>query len=51
MMMEKVYHTMKNAGAVNIVIGIILLVTGVTLGVLSIVYGSILLKRKSDLEF
>ncbi len=50
-MMEKVYHTMKNAGAVNIVIGIILLVTGVTLGVLSIVYGSILLKRKSDLEF
>ncbi len=49
--MERIYHTMKNAGAVNIAIGIILIITGITMGVLSIVYGSILLKRKSDLEF
>ncbi|MCC8126454.1 MAG: hypothetical protein LIO92_03520 [Clostridiales bacterium] len=49
--MEKVYLTMKNAGAVNIAIGIIMLITGITLGVMSIVYGGILLKRKSDVEF
>jgi hypothetical protein len=35
----------------NIVLGIVILATGVTVGVMSIVSGSILLKRKSDLEF
>lgn len=49
--MEKVYTTMRNAGACNIALGIIVLVTGLVTGIISIVYGSILLKRKNDIEF
>ena len=49
--MEKIYKTMRNTGAMNITVGIIILVTGVTVGILSIVSGGILLKRKSDIVF
>lgn len=49
--MEKVYKTMRNAGAVNIVIGIILLVVGITAGILTITCGGSLLKRKSEITF
>lgn len=49
--MENVYKTMRNAGAWNIAIGIIVLVTGVSLGILSIVNGGALLKRKSQITF
>ena len=49
--MEKIYKTMRNTGAINITVGIIILVTGVTVGILSIVSGGVLLKRKSDIVF
>ncbi len=49
--MEKVYTTMKNAGTCNIAVGIIILVIGLITGVMSIVYGSVLLKRKNDIVF
>ncbi len=49
--MEKVYKTMRNTGACNIAIGIIVLVTGVVVGIMSIVSGGILLKRKSEITF
>lgn len=49
--MEKVYKTMEHTGACSIVIGIIVLVTGVTVGVMSIICGGLLLKRKSDITF
>lgn len=49
--MEKVYTTMRNAGACNIAIGIIVLVVGMVTGIISIVYGSILLKRKNNITF
>jgi hypothetical protein len=49
--MEKIYKLMRGTGVTNIVLGIVILATGVTVGVMSIVSGSILLKRKSDLEF
>ncbi len=49
--MEKVYTTMRNAGACNIAIGIIILVIGMVTGIMSIVYGSVLLKRKNDIVF
>lgn len=49
--MEKVYKTMRNVGACNITIGIIVLVTGVVVGIMSIVSGGILLKRKSEITF
>ncbi|MGL5435802.1 MAG: hypothetical protein ACRDBO_10455 [Lachnospiraceae bacterium] len=49
--MEKVYKTMRNAGACNIAIGIILLVVGITAGILTITSGGALLKRKSEITF
>ncbi|MCI8417982.1 MAG: hypothetical protein HFI33_10905 [Lachnospiraceae bacterium] len=50
-MNEKAYKTMSGVGAGNIVIGIILLTVGLAAGVLMIVNGGRLLKRKSDLMF
>ncbi len=49
--MEKAYLTMKNSGAGSIAIGIIVLVVGVTVGVLSIVSGASLLKHKREITF
>lgn len=49
--MEKVYNTMRGAGVCNITLGIIILVTGAAVGILSIVSGSVLLKRKNDIVF
>lgn len=48
-MNEKIYKTMSLTGACSIAVGIITLVTGVAAGVLMIVSGSRLLKRKSDI--
>ncbi|MDO5409692.1 MAG: hypothetical protein Q4F21_04475 [Lachnospiraceae bacterium] len=48
---EKVYHVMTTSGAWNIAIGIILIVTSVTAGIISIINGASLLKNKSDLTF
>ena len=50
-MNEKAYKTMSGVGAGNLVLGIIVLVAGVTAGVLMIVNGARLLKRKSELLF
>lgn len=50
-MSEKAYRTMSQAGAANIAVGIIVLVTGLATGVLMIVQGGRLLKNKSDLTF
>jgi hypothetical protein len=41
---------MRNSGAGNIAIGIILLVTGVTVGI-SIINGASLLKHKNNITF
>lgn len=49
--MEKVYKTMRNAGALSIVVGIIITVAGLSVGIMSIVNGAILLKRKSEITF
>ena len=48
-MNEKIYKTMSRTGACSIAVEIITLVTGVAAGVLMIVSGSRLLKRKSDI--
>ena len=50
-MEEKVYKTMNGAGAMNIVLGVIALATGIAMGVLLIISGSKLLARKSNLMF
>ena len=49
--MEKAYLTMKNSGAGSIAIGIIVLVVGITVGVLYIVSGASLLKHKREITF
>ncbi|MEW4414310.1 hypothetical protein [Clostridium sp. AN503] len=49
--MEKVYKTMQRTGACSIAVGIIVLVTGLTVGIVSIVCGGLLLKRKGDITF
>lgn len=48
---EKVYKTMKSVGAFNIVMGILLIVSGVAAGTLVIAKGAKLLKDKSELTF
>lgn len=50
-MNEKTYKAMTAAGAGNIAIGIVMLVTGITCGVLAIINGAKMLKRKSDIIF
>ena len=50
-MNEKVYKTMKKVGSWNIVFGIILIVLGVTIGVLQIIHGGKLLAHKKDITF
>ena len=52
--MEKVYNTMKQAGVINVVFGIVLAIFGVltTIGsAFLIAQGARLLKRKSDILF
>jgi hypothetical protein len=49
--MERIYKTMRNTGACNIAAGIVILVAGVAVGIVSIVSGSILLKRRSEIMF
>ena len=50
-MVEKVYKTMKSVGAFNLVMGILLIVSGIVAGVAVIINGAKLLTDKSDLTF
>lgn len=49
--MEKAYRAMKSSGTGNIVLGIIMLVIGITAGVISIVNGANLLRHKKEITF
>ncbi|MBO6166383.1 MAG: hypothetical protein J6O17_08470 [Eubacterium sp.] len=49
--MEKVYKVLKQVGAGNIAIGVLLIVAGVTFGVLNIVSGAVLLKNRRNILF
>ena len=49
--MERIYKTMRNAGVLNIAVGTTVLIIGLAAGVLSIVWGVVLLKRKSEIIF
>ena len=48
-MSEKIYKAMKNTGALNIAVGIVTLVTGIASGILLIVSGANLLKKKKGI--
>ncbi len=50
-MMERIYKTMKSVGVWNLVMGILLIVSGIVTGVMLILNGGKLLKKKSDLLF
>ena len=50
-MNEKTYKTMTVVGGGNIAIGTVMLVTGITCGVLAIGNGAKMLKRKSEIIF
>ena len=49
--MEKVYKAMRNTGAANIAIGIIVIAVGVSAGIVSSVTGANLLRKKSQIMF
>ena len=49
--MEKAYKTMRSAGAGSIVLGIIMIVTGVAAGIISVINGARLLKNKNGITF
>ena len=48
-MNEKIYKTMSRTGACSVAVGIVTLGTGVSTGILMIISGARLLKRKSDI--
>lgn len=50
-MIERVYKTMKKSGISILIFGILTIVYGVAVGVIMIVNGAILLKKKSELLF
>lgn len=50
-MEERTYKLVKKTGGFSIVLGIVSIVTGVTVGVLSIITGAKLLKGKSKILF
>lgn len=49
--MEKAFKTMTSAGASNIALGIIMVVTGIAAGVVTIVNGARLLKHRGEITF
>ena len=49
--MERVYKTMRNSGAACIAVGIVVAPVGLTTGIIAIVSGALLLKRKSEITF
>lgn len=49
--MEKIYKAMKSVGSFNVILGILMIVSGIAFGVLVITRGAKLLKHKSDLLF
>ncbi|MBA4697899.1 hypothetical protein [Faecalicatena contorta] len=49
--MERAYKTMQTAGAGSIALGIIMIVTGITAGIITVVNGARLLKHKNEITF
>ena len=49
--MEKVYKVLKNVGGGSIAIGVIIIIMGVTLGVINIVNGAVLLRNRRNILF
>lgn len=50
-MNEKIYKTMSRCGGVSIAVGVVVLVTGIAAGVVMLVAGGRLLKRRGEITF
>lgn len=50
-MSEKIYSTMKSVGIGNLVTGILIIIVGIAGGIIMIISGAKLLKKKSDILF
>lgn len=48
-MNEKIYKTITSAGASSLVVGIVTIVTGMAAGVLMIINGARLLKKRNEI--
>ncbi|MGI6070292.1 MAG: hypothetical protein ACOYBE_07675 [Blautia sp.] len=48
-MSERIYKSMARAGAGSLAVGIVVMVTGIVSGILLIVNGAKLLKRKNEI--
>ena len=49
--MEKIYKTMRNTGAACVAVGIVVASVGLAAGIVAIVSGAVLLKRKMEITF
>ncbi len=49
--MERIYKTMRNTGAASIALGIVVVCIGLSAGIIAIINGALLLKRKSEITF
>ena len=49
--MEKIYKTMRNTGAASVAVGIVVASVGLAAGIVAIVSGAVLLKRKTEITF
>lgn len=49
--MERIYKTMRNTGAASIAVGIVVASVGLAAGIITIINGALLLKRKSEITF
>lgn len=48
---EKIFKTVSRAGASNLVLGIVVLITGIAAGIIMIINGARLTKRKYEITF
>lgn len=48
---EKLYRAISNGGAVSLVLGIVVIVTGIATGILMIINGAKILKQKHQITF
>ena len=48
--MERIYKTMRNAGAASVAVGIVILTVGMAAGIVAIVNGAVLLLKTNEIR-